>query len=567
MPRDKNIFTLNPTSLDMKRSVFPRNSQEKSSCNLGEIVPIFLDADILPGDTVSMDLAQVIRMSTPIAPIMDNLYADIYFFFVPNRIVWSNWEQFCGANETGAWTNTANHSVPVQDIGEDGDALATIGCIGDHFGLPLGDSLMRSGFTGLPDSLEVSELPLRAYYKIYNDWFRDENSIAPVIYTIGDTTNSSIGYLDACLKASRFHDMFSSALPGPQKGASVTLPLGTTADIKVKDSSGNLSSTIGAQFKWGTSLTAPYQSYLKVGTTSNSSYFGSTYNADNTKSAYYAGSGQVNLSGDLVADLKNATASTVNALRTAFQVQKLLERDARGGTRYIELCRSHFGTTSPDARLQRAEYLAGHRFRINVDQVLSTADAGVSGSSIVGQTGAFSKTVTGSSMFTKSFTEHGILMGLMVIRQDHTYSQGLDKYWLKRDRFDWYYPVLANIGEVPIYKSELDCRVGSSNTVGEGSGVFGYQEPWYEYRFKPSRCTGYMNPIVANSLNYWTLGDAFSSVPGLNQTFLEEKPDFLDRALAVQSSVTHQFIYDIYFKAKYARVMPLYSVPGLIDHH
>ena len=236
-------------------------------------------------------------------------------------------------------------------------------------------------------------------------------------------------------------------------------------------------------------------------------------------------------------------------------------------TRYIELLKAHFGVTSPDARLQRSEYLAGHRFRINVDQVVATADSGASGSSVVGQTGAVSKTVQAGSMFTKSFVEHGMLIGICVIRQDHTYSQGLDKYWLKSDRFDFYYPVLANIGEVPIYKSELSCRDGSRTAPGLPSGVFGYQEAWYEYRFKPSRCTGYLNPITKNSLNYWTLGDAYGSVPGLNSTFLEEKPDFLDRALQVQSSTMHQFIADFYFKAKFGRVMPLYSIPGLIDHH
>lgn len=552
MVRDKNIFTLNPTSLDMKRSVFPRNSQLKTSFNLGSIIPIYLD-EILPGDTVTMDLAQVIRMSTPIAPIMDNIYADVYFFFVPNRLVWNHWQQFCGENDTNAWTQTTQYKIPSTTI-----LGSTIGRLGDYFGLPVQDSNVRSGFSGLPGSnvpnadKSVSELPLRAYYKIYNDWFRDENSIAPVLFSIGDSANNNIFYYDVPKKASRFHDLFSSALPAPQKGGSVALPLGTYAPV------------IGLDLSDSSNLHYTGDAGLNVVAKSGDT-FGWAFTGSGGSVAYSSGGAIGNT--NIVADLSAATAATINQIRMAFQLQKLLEKDARGGTRYIELLRAHFGVTSPDARLQRSEYLAGHRFRINIDQVVATADSGASGSSVVGQTGAVSKTTQAGSMFTKSFVEHGMLIGLVVLRQDHTYSQGLDRYWLKKDRFDFYYPVLANIGEVPIYKSEINCRGGAAVGFGEASGVFAYQEAWFDYRFKCSRCTGYMNPIVNNSLNYWTLGDAYSSVPGLNQTFLEETPDFLDRALQVQSSTMHQFIADFYFKTKYSRVMPVYSVPGLIDHH
>lgn len=574
MPRDKNIFTLNPTSLDMKRSVFKRVSQHKTSFNLGELIPIYFD-EILPGDTVKFRLADLVRMMTPIAPIMDNIFMDVYAFFIPNRLVWDNWQSFCGENKNGPWADTTVYRIPVQNCGASAGSPVSIGSIGEYLGLPVTKrSELISGVV-VPDTLRVSELPLRAYYRIYNEWFRNENISSPVPVTFGDNYNAStlVRYGNKPLKVSRFHDYFSSALPAPQKGASVTLPLGTTAPI-VGDSFlhgvGDEGIIFGAEGDAeGLNLTA----FLKPQGTLHVLRGSDEVDITGGTSGYQGYDiGETNL----IADLSEATNITVNQLRLAFQLQKLLEKDARGGTRYIELLKSHFGVTSPDARLQRTEYLAGERFRINVDQVIATADSGAGNSSIVGQTGAMSKTSGSADLFTKSFVEHGILMVMCCVRHDHTYSGMLEKYWLKSERFDFYYPVLANIGEQPIKKYEID--IGAAVDIEDGSAVmdpdkiFGYQEAWADYRFKPSRVSGYMNPRNKNSLNYWNLADVYESdgqgeEVGLNDTFMLESPEFLDRALTVTSSATHQFIADFYFDATFSRIMPLYSIPGLIDHH
>ena len=535
---EKN-FAITP-SVSISRSKFLRTSTHKTSFNLGAIVPLYVD-EVLPGDTRSIDVASLIRMSTPIAPIMDDIEMELFAFFVPNRIVWTNWKKFMGESPTAGY-QAWNGTYPYVAL-EDYETYMTAGMehvIGKYMGL--GQSTAAGG-------TRVSALPLRGYLAIYNRWFRDQNVEAPATISLGDgQDSSSVGgssytYGSNPLVAYKKSDYFTRALPYAQKSAPVTLPLGTTAPVGFYATGNVAPGSQEVTNKTGASAAGKFDT-LEVFTTG-----GSTSN------------------GDVVADLRNATAATINQLREAFQLQKLLEKDALYGTRYWELLYGHFGVRSPDATLQDPEYLGGIKFMINIDQVLQTGVAADWSSDEytggLGRPGANSVTGNNGSLFTKSFVEHGHIFILGVARQSrHTYGQGIMPMWQRFDRYDYYWPEFANLGAQEIKKKALFL----SGTSATDEATFGYQEAWADYRYKPSIVSGVLAPWQSGALDFWTLADKFNSTPTLSTSFLKETRSNLSRCLST-GSTGPDFIADFYFKDTAVRPLPLYSIPGLIDHH
>lgn len=567
MNRNKDAGFNQVPRLDITRSRFKRRQDVKLTMNAGQLIPFYVD-EVLPGDTFSIDQAAIIRMTTPIFPVMDNCHMDIYYFNVPCRIIWDHFKRFMGENDSGPWAQIQEYTIPQVKITGTADKPAPYeGSIMDYMGVPTKVS------KGTDTSFSINALPFRAYAMIWQEWFRDQNVDNPAINSKADATvnytDDETKGMDATtpdleyilqnaytggrpLPVNKYHDYFTSALPSPQKsGEPVKLPMSGPAFLNVYeiDSSHkkigwpeddpeyhsltnlNLSAAIEGEdgLKYATSI-------------------------EGTTDGGPTGTRQVSIG----ADMSTATAATINQLRQAFQVQKYYEELARGGSRYREMIYSLFHTKISDKTVQIPEYLGGTRITINMSQVIQTS--GTTNESPQGNTAAISVTPYNGSMFTKSFEEHGYVIGVCCIRHDHTYQQGLERMWSRKTNLDFYYPVFANLGEQAILKKELYLTGTNSDEQ-----AFGYQEAWAEYRMKPNRISGKFRSNAKGTLDSWHYGDNYKEAPSLSQAWMKEGDSEIQRTLAVDNEP--QFIMDTVIDNTSVRPMPMYSIPGLVDHH
>ena len=513
----------------------------------GKLIPIYCQ-EVLPNDVKKLKWSGVTRLLTPKFPTMDNAKLDTFFFFVPNRLVWDHWKEFLGENNSSEepWTQPVNYTIPQMTVPLFSNSnTRSPSDLANYLGIPY-RQFSQAGM----NHMNVSALPFRMVAKVWNDWFRDENYQLPChIYT--DETvpqwNASTGanYVVGvemgvvCPPVNRYKDYFSSCLPQPQKGAAVELPLGDYAPLIRRPGNGIPLMLDGGTKPGGLAVTSDGM----VQTTSNSI----TPSGGNVTFSYGA-------------DLSNATAASVNALRLAFATQRFLELSARGGTRYTELLLSMFGCNAPDASLQRSEFLGGKSFPLSITPVTNIGQ-----SDSLGTVGGMSNTVSGDFAFKKHFTEHGYILGFCCVRTDRSYSQGIARHWMRKEKTDFFFPVFSNIGETPVKNYEIFATGTASGAPSiYDDNPFGYQEAWAEYRFAQNEATGLLRSGIPNSLNAWTYTDEYSQLPVLNSAWLTSQKEIIDRTIVNQNE--HQFIADFFFDDVSYRVLPAYSIPGLIDH-
>lgn len=568
MKRNNEAHFNQVPNLEITRSRFKRDQDIKLTFDAGQLIPFYVD-EVLPGDTFSIDNVGLVRMSTPIFPVMDNCYLDYYYFFCPNRILWEHWKEFMGEVTDEPWVQTTEYTVPQLKIkgGTAQNKFPLENSILDYMGIP-------TKIIGETNELDINALPIRAYVKIWNEWFRDQNVDNPAINSNKD---ADVTYKDSGkdatietilqeaytggrpLPVNRFHDYFSSTLPAPQRSAeSVTIPL-----------------TGNAPVVWGFTSNELKNFGIMENSTNNNYYYGpNTGNneqswhvkkepGDQKNRVLYGRAGQPGITAltPLEAKLSDVTGATINQLRQAFQVQKYFEELARGGSRYREQIYSLFRTRISDKTVQIPEYLGGDRIMINMSQVVQTS--GTTDVSPQGNVSAMSVTGFGKSAFTKSFEEHGFVIGVCCVRHDHTYQQGLERMFSRKNKLDYYFPVFANLGEQAVLKKEL-CAQGTATD----EEAFGYQEAWADYRMKPNRICGAFRSNATGTLDSWHYGDNYNSTPALSQEWMKEGSAEIARTLAVENKVNEpQFIADFLVKNTTVRPMPMYSVPGLIDHH
>lgn len=574
MNKKQEAHFANLPKVNMSRSRFDMDHDLNTSFNTGQLIPLGQAFEVLPGDTIKWSTSSLVRLTTLRAPIMSNLFFDTYFFFVPFRLIWEHYTNFLGENDSTPWVSETTYSIPQVKSPTGG---WSVGSLADYFGIATGVG-----------NLSVSALPFRAYAKIVKDWFYDENSQYPPDFILGDATiqgNNGTNYVTDLAKGgmpfniAKLHDIFTSCLPAPQKGDSVLLPLGNidlgTSEFPVissgvKHSNASLYEGQSADFQpmtfstesGGATNIIPYNDSNKFLTIHTGNLTSRGYAGDITPTFpfYSGGLYPDNLVGKFGGSSASASSSTtINDLRLAFQTQRLLERMARGGTRYFEILASQWGVIAPQGLIQRSEYLGGSRSDIRVNTVVQTSST--DSTSPQGNLTGYSVSTNKHRDFIKSFSEPGYIIGLGAVRYMHLYSQGIPKTYMRKDRFDFYNQAFAFIGEQPIMNYQIYAQ-----GTNQDYEVFGYNEAWVDYRYMPNMITGEMRPTAQTSLDVWHLGDHYTSLPRLSSGWLMEDKSNVDRVITVSSNISNQFVADIYFNIDAIRPMPLYSIPGLIDH-